>query len=259
MNNHNSNSSNRIKGHEIQIGSNYILPIEQSRVTQQQAKVQKILQETDSKAQEIISIAENKSQIIVQTANTEATTIIENARKRGEQEYEAIKAQAYEEGFRKGEQDGLYKFQTDAVSAVKSLDTLATTTFNMKKNIIESASRDIVDLVIAIADKVCHEKFDDKILYNITLDAIKQLNDKENITIIVNPKLVENINKLANTFRSEISNLQTLKILEDNSLSVDGVIIETPNTRLDCRVSSQIEEIAHQMLTGAENNDLEQE
>ena len=126
----------------------------------------------------------------------------------------------------------------------------------MKKNIIDSASQDIVDLVITIADKVCHQKFDNKVLYRITLDAIKQLNDKESITIIVNPELVENVNRLATSFRGEFPTLQNLRIVEDNSLSSDGVIVETPDIRLDSRVSSQIAEIAHKMLTGA-GNELE--
>ena len=90
-------------------------------------------------------------------------------------------------------------------------------------------------------------------MYRITLDAIKQLNDKESITIIVNPKLADNINKLVPEFRKEIPKLQTLKILEDNSLSPDGVIVETPDTRMDSRVSVQIAEIAEKMLTGADN------
>ena len=246
-------SSNRIKSEEIQVGDNYVLPIEQSRVTRQQAKVQQIIDETDAKAQQIIANAENKSQVVIQTANTEAEAIIENAKKKAEKEYEAIKKQAYEEGFKKGEQDGLYKFQNDASEGLKSLDTLAASSFELKKNIIDSASRDIVDLVIAIADKVCHQKFNEKVLYKITLDAIKKLNDKENITIIVNPVLVDNINNLTSKFREEIPKLQSLKILEDNSLSADGVIVETLSTRLDSRVSVQIAEIAEKMLTGTDD------
>ncbi len=251
-------SSNRIKSGEIQIGGNYVLPIEQTRVTRQQAKVQQIIEETDAKAQQIINDAQNKSQIVIQAANTEAETIIQNARKKAEQEYETIKNQAYQEGFKKGEQDGLYKFQNDAAEGVKSLDTLASSAFELKKNIIDSASRDIVELVSAIADKVCHQKFDDEVLYKITVDAIKQLNDKENITIIVNPELVERINALVSDFRAEFPKLETLKILEDVSLSADGVIVETPDTRLDSRVSVQIAEIAEKFLTGA-NDGLEQE
>ena len=240
------------------MGDNYVLPIEQTNVTRQQAKVQKIIAETDAKAQQIIKNAESKSQVVVQAANTEAENIIENAKKKAEKEYEAIKKQAYEEGFKKGEQDGLYKFQKDASEGLKSLDTLAASSFELKKNIIDSASRDIVDLVITIADKVCHKKFDEEVLHDITLDAIKQLNDKENITIIVNPALIDNINNLVSKFREEIPKLGTLKILEDNSLSADGVIVETPNTRLDSRVSVQIAEIAEKMLTGTDNG-MEQE
>ena len=238
------------------MGDSFVLPIEQTRVTRQQAKVQQIIAETDAKAQQILDSAQNQSQVVIQTANTEAERIIQNARNKAQQEYEAIKKQAYEEGFKQGEQDGLYKFQNDAQEGLKSLDTLASSSFDMKKNIIDSASQDIVDLVVAIADKVCHQKFDNKVLYRITLDAIKQLNDKENITIIVNPELVENINKLVPSFRGEFPTLQNLRIVEDNSLSSDGVIVETPDIRLDSRVSSQIAEIAQNMLTGA-NNELE--
>ncbi len=233
------------------MGGNYVLPIEQTRVTRQQAKVQQILEETDAKAKQIISVAENKSQIVVQAANTEAETIIENAKKKAQKEYDAIKEQAYKEGFEKGELDGLHKFQNDAIEGLKSLDTLSSSSFEIKKNIIESASRDIIELVIAIADKVCHLQFNEEVLHNVTLDAIKQLNDKENITIIVNPKLTDNINQLTPEFKNEISKLETLKILEDNSLSADGVIVETPDTRLDSRVSSQIAEIAEKMLRGS--------
>lgn len=251
-------SSNRIKSGEIQVGDSFVLPIEQTRVTRQQAKVQQIIEETDAKAQQILNNAENRSQVVIQAANTEAETIIQNAKKRAEQEYEQIKQQAYEEGFKKGEQDGLYKFQNDAAEGLKSLDTLASSSYELKKNIIDSASRDIVELVSAIADKVCHQKFDDEVLYKITVDAIKQLNDKENISIIVNPLLVDRINALSPDFRAEFPKLDTLKILEDISLSADGVIVETPDTRLDSRVSVQIAEIAEKFLTGTDDG-LEQE
>ena len=248
--NNNGNNSNRIVGKEIQYGESYVLPIEQSKVTVSEAKVKKMLQETDEKAQRIVDAADNKSNIIVQTANTEASRIIEEARKRGEGEYEEVKGQAYQEGFKKGEEDGLAKFNQDAIDGLNALETLANSAFDIKKNIIDSASRDIVELVAAIADKVCHAKFNPQMLYQLTLDAIKLLNDKENITIIVSPKLVDYVQKMVPNFRSSIPNLQSIKIKEDSSLSPDGVIVETPTTRLDSRISSQIGELAQKMLTG---------
>lgn len=245
--------SNRIKSGEIQIGNNYVLPIEQSKVTVQQAKVKKIIEETDLKAQQIISGAENKSQVIVETANTEAERIIEASRKKAQEDYDGVKGQAYKEGFDEGFKDGYEKFRNDALDALKSLETLASSSFELKKNIIDSATLDIVELVSAISEKVCHTKFDNEILHKITIDAIKELNDKESITIIVNPKLVENINSLVDIFKQEIPKMQSVKIIEDNSVSPDGVIVETLNTRLDSRISTRIAEISRNMLMGADN------
>ena len=246
----NEYNNNRLQGKEIKFGESYILPIEQSKVTLSQAKVKKILEETDVKAQQIVDAADNKSQIIVQTANNEATRIIEDSKKRAQEEYDAIKEQAYQEGFQKGQEDGLAKFAQDAEEGLKALETLASSTFDMKKNIIDSASRDIVELVSVIADKVCHAKFNPQMLFQITTDAIKLLNDKEQITIIVSPQLVNYVQKMVPNFRSSIQNLQSLKIIEDNSLSPDGVIVETPSIRLDSRISSQIGELTQKMLTG---------
>ena len=174
--------SNRIKSDTIQIGNNYVLPIEQSNVTAQQAKVKRIIEETGVKAQSIINGAETKSQAIMQNATNEAEKMIDAAKAQAQEEYNKIVEQAYQEGFAKGENDGLEKFKQDASDALKSLDVLATSSFDVKKNIIDSATLDIVDLVSAIADKVCHIKFDEEVLKRITIDSIKQLREKENIT-----------------------------------------------------------------------------
>ena len=251
-------SSNRIKCDDIQIGKSFVLPIEQSNLTLQQAKVKQLLEETDSKAKNIIDNAENQSKVIIETASLEASQIIERAKLKAQEEYDTIKQQAYNEGFSKGEQDGLAKFQKDSKDSISALETLASSTFDIKKNIVDSATIDIVELVSAIADKVCHIKFDTEILHKITLDAIKLLKEKENITIIVNPILVDRINSLTENFKEEVPKLESIRIIEDNSVSPDGVIVETLSSRLDSRISTQIAEIAEKMLTGT-IDELEQE
>ena len=57
--------SNRIKSGEIQIGNSYVLPIEQSNVTLQQAKVKKIIEELPRWSGEWdIEIDENKYYLV---------------------------------------------------------------------------------------------------------------------------------------------------------------------------------------------------
>ena len=76
--------SNRIKSGEIQIGNNYVLPIEQSNVTRQQAKVKKIIEETDAMAQKIIEYRNSNGDF-------NNTSDIKNVPGIGNAKYEAIK------------------------------------------------------------------------------------------------------------------------------------------------------------------------
>ena len=92
----------------------------------------------------------------------------------------------------------------------------------------------------------------------ITLSAISQLKNREEISIIVSPKLVENIIKLSEEFKQELPQIKNIKIIEDSALSTDGTIIETPLSRVDSRVSSQIDEIATRLINGV-TDDLRQE
>ena len=95
--------------------------------------------------------------------------------------------------------------------------------------------------------------------YRLAIKNRKLSTKYMSIIFVASAKLLEKdfnfvnsaVNKLADKFREAIPNLQSLKILEDNSLSADGVIVETPDTRLDSRVSVQIAEIAAKMLTGS--------
>ncbi len=255
MNNENKGNS-RIKSSNVQIGGEYVLPIEQTPVTQQQAKVKAIIEQTEFKKKEMIAAAEGKANTIIEQAETRATHIIEEARKRAEEEYEQIKQEGYNAGFEQGMKDGLEKFNNDAAEALKSLDVLAKSSFEMKHDILRSAEKDIVELINAIALKVCGKPLDDNLLYKITAETIMQLPDKENITIIVNPKLVGRVSSYSERFKYEIPNVKSIKIVEDPALSDDGTIIESISSRVDARISSKIEEIVKKLRAEALKNDI---
>lgn len=255
MNNDNKLNS-RIKSSNVHIGGEYVLPIEDTPVTQQQAKVKAIIAQTELKKKEMMAAAESKANTLVEQAETRATHIIEDARKRAEEEYEQIKQEGYDAGFEQGMKDGLEKFDNDAAEALKALDTLAQSSFELKHDIIKSAEKDIVELINAIALKVCGKPIDDNLLYKITAETVMQLPDKENITIIVNPKLVGRISSFSERFKYEIPNVKNIKIVEDPALSDDGTIVESISSRVDARISSKIEEIVKKLRAEALKNDI---
>lgn len=266
----------RINNKNVKIGENYVLPLENSSLSKYEARAESIMSsveferkklidkardEAESFSQKKMSDAESQAETVISEAKNESLKLIQEAESKQAQitsQTDEISKKAYDEGFQKGIDDGFAKFKEDAKSALISLDALADTSFDLKKNIIKSADLDIVDLVVAITRKITERSFDEQMLKELTTAAIKQLKNKEHITIIVNPQLVDNISKLAEDFKQEISQIKSIKIVEDSSLSCDGTIVESPLSRVDCRFSAQIDEMAAKLINGV-TDDVQQE
>lgn len=246
----------RIRSDNIQLGESFIVPTEQGehnkKIQQALEKEKEIILQGEQKAQEIIEQAQ-------QQARQQAQDIVESARNQALSEVEAITQKAHDEGFEAGRQEGLEDITRELQDKVCSVNDFAQSNFNIKNNIVKSAYLDIVSLVIEIAHKVCSKslELDEKILKEITEHAIQALKDKEEITIIVNPKMAEKIYAISDELKEKIPQLSSIKIVEDSSVSPDGTIVESPMSRVDCRVKSQIDEIANKLMdkynsTGAE-------
>lgn len=265
----------RINNKNVKIGDSFVLPLKQSSLSRYEARVESILNDVEEEKKQLLNKAEqeanqikNNAEQLVQQAQAQAENIIQQAKIQAEEiikqaeidkinieeSKQEIINQAREEGFNQGQEDGLNQFKQNASEILKSLDTLAESTFKMKDNIIRSADIDIVELVIAISKKITSRSFDEEMLKELTISAISQLKNKEEITIIVNPQLVENISKLSETFKKEISQLKNIKIVEDSALSCDGTIVESPLSRVDSRISSQIDEIANKLMNGIKDD-----
>lgn len=246
----------RIKGNQIQVGESFVVPVEQS---EHNKKIHAALE----KEKEIIFQAEQKAQQILKQAQEQAQQIVEQGKAKALSEVDAITQKAHQEGFEAGRQEGLENITNELQDRIISVNDFAQSNFEIKNNIIKSAHLDIIKLVIEIAHKVCSKslEIDDKILKEMTEKAIHSLKDKEDITIIVNPDMAEKIYAISDELKEKIPQLSSIKIVEDNSVSPDGTIVESPMSRVDSRVKSQINEIADKLmdkLNSTPNKELEE-
>lgn len=234
----------RIKGGNVQLGGSFVVPIEQSAHN-------KKMQEALDKEKEIIIQAEQKAQEILDNAATQGQQIIEEAKNQALSEVDTIKQDAYNDGFEAGRKEGLQDIRNELRDKIVAVDDFATSNFDIKHNIIKSAYSDIINLIIEISHKICSKslKLDDNILKELTLNAIQALKDKEEITIIVNPEMAEKIYAVSDELKELVPQLESIKIVEDASVSPDGTIVESPMSRVDCRIKSQISEIADKLMS----------
>lgn len=247
----------RIKGSNVQIGSSFVLPLETNQLKDIEIRIKKMLADANAQkellinegAQKAKELVEEAKQIIEQ-AQIESEKLIETAKNQAQEESDAIREQARQEGYDAGNKQGYEDGTRSLEEKVKAVDIFSKSQFDIKHNIIKSAELDIVDLVIAIAKKVCKKTLDDDInvLKTITEDAIKQLKDKESITITIHPDLAEKIYSISEELKVDIPKLEHLKVIEDINVSPDGTIVETPLSRVDCRLQTQLNQIAEKLM-----------
>jgi flagellar assembly protein FliH len=138
----------------------------------------------------------------------------------------------------------------ELINKVWGVDILTSAAFDVKKEIINSAEKEIIELAIAIAENILRQKLDTEpeLMKKITKSAIDQLSEKEEIRIIVNPALVNNLYDYVDELKEEIRGLKTVKITEDKTIPKDGVIVESPESRIDGRLATRMGEITKNLM-----------
>lgn len=260
----------RIKGNNVQIGSSYVLPIEnpykeeeiklKRMIEATQKEKDRLIQEGVAKAKELVDEAKQ----IITEAQQEAQKLIEDANNQAKSEADAIRENARKEGYDAGNKQGYEDGTNSLQEKFMALETFTQSQFDLKHNIIKSAQLDIVELVVAIARKVCQKTLENdiEVLKNMTIESINRLKDKETITITINPELAEKIYSISDELKEAIPKLQNIKVIEDENVSADGTIVESLLSRVDNRLKIQIDQIADKFMSthySAEQEEILQE
>ena len=248
----------RIKSNNINFGSAFVIKTEEDL-----AQI-----ELEKQKSYVIQTAQEKAQGIIDEAKAQAEEIVNNSVELARQESEAIKETAQKEGYQLGYEngynDGREQIAKELEDKIINVDNFAQSTFEIKKRIIKSAHKDIIELVCAIAQRVCSKEFEqsDKILYEITQKAISLLKEKEYVNIIVNPKMASKIWEISDDLKEKIHGLENIKIIEDSSVGTDGTIVEGVKNRIDATITNQINVIADELyneLNSVSENTLVEE
>ena len=234
----------RIDSEKVNVGSSYVLG-----VSDEQMRAQALVNAKNI-ANEIIDKARQQAQAIISDAQSKAKKHFDDAVSQANSQVEKITQTAKQQGYQKGYEEAQQAVRNDLAQIVLNVDKFAHSEFEIKKRIIKSAHNDIVELVVAISGSVCKKALnvDKEILYNITKAAINELKEKEEVRIFVNPNMAQKIYEISERLKTEILSLKSIKIVEDASVSEDGTIVESVNSRVDNRISSQIDVIAQKLF-----------
>jgi len=242
----NSNSSddiqrNTIKSHDVKIGNSF--RIGESRDSHH-AKIDvtdenflhKLTPELSNKIRETLTIAEQKAQNILADAMNQGEVLKQQAHEQGMQE-------GITQGQNQGYQDGYNKAVNDVIEKAISLDKFINTITNAKYEIYHAKEDELLEFVMLIAQKLAHTQiiFDTEAIKNIIIDASSELKEKETLKVLIHPTLAQKIYSISDEIKNAIYGLKSLKILEDKTISPDGAVIESQDSRVDARLSTQVD------------------
>ncbi len=247
--------NNRIRSNHVQLGDSLI--IENAGASEEKLQYE---QENESKKafDAVLKEAQNQADMIIENAQKKAAEMLKTSEETSSAkmaDMENIKQQAiengYAEGYQKGYDEGINQARQDVTDKIQAVNTLACASFKVKKEIINTAEKEIIELSAAIAEKIIRQQLEAKpeLMLEIIKAAICQLSDKEEIKIIVNPSLTGALYELTETLKEEIRGLKSIKITEDKTIPVDGVIVESSDSRIDGRVNTQLSEIVRNMMS----------
>ncbi|MBO7516694.1 MAG: flagellar assembly protein FliH, partial [Spirochaetia bacterium] len=149
------------------------------------------------------------------------------------------------EGFAKGEKEGFEKGLDQVNKLISQLELITRDVDECKRNILENAKHDIVDLAVEIAEKVvkatCSKQRD--VAFRNAEYALGLLKEKSPVVIRVNLADMEVLREYRSLLLNMFDKVESIKIAEDHSVEQGGCVVESTTGGVDARISTQLSSI----------------
>jgi flagellar assembly protein FliH len=158
----------------------------------------------------------------------------------------AAHAKGLSEGLKEGADQERAKLRTAAVAlsgAIKELSIL-------KKEILEKAEKEMVNLAFRVAEKVIHQEVSTgrEVVLSVLRAAMKDILDREGLKIRMNPVDYHHLIENDPEGIQSIEGLRNAVIEADETVGPGGVVIETLFGEVDARLDRQMDGIREALL-----------
>jgi flagellar biosynthesis/type III secretory pathway protein FliH len=162
-----------------------------------------------------------------------------------------IERQGYEEGFAKGEQDGLAEGKVNALGMVERLEEILSDTESAWKNMIAAYETQIIDLISKTAEKVVYAQvqLDQEVVKRAILKAFDVVPEPVNVQINISPADYEYIDTIKEDFFSNIKGLKDVSVTPDSGICQGGCNIRTQSGEVDATLEARLETVRKSLMS----------
>lgn len=178
----------------------------------------------------------------------------------GQLNQEEIERQAYEKGFRRGEEEGRLAAQQQSAPLMTALEATLAELDGVRTRIRQQVEREVVELALHVARKVVHHEISisEEALLCVVKDAMAQLDDPGEVTIRMNPEDLKRIREAGERIQAMMDNAGSLHFEEDPGMDCGGCYIHTAYGEIDARIEEQLRHIEEAFRAELRNNSTEE-
>ena len=193
-------------------------------------KIEEAKEKATEESQKIIKRAEQEATRIIETANSQKDSVLESAKK---------------EGFTQGHAEGLQAAEEESADLLKAGAEVLEAIEKERLECVEDETQRIYRVICLIAKKLIKEdlKIKEEVSLEFINQALKKLEYKSEVNIIINPILAQKINSLKSEIKDSCPGLEKLSISANESMEPGDLVLESNKERLDFRLDSQLEEL----------------
>jgi len=160
---------------------------------------------------------------------------------------EAIRKQAFQEGFSEGESAGREQASAKFRDAVDSFGQAVRSLVEYKPTLRHATQRELVALAMAVAQRVLKREvtLDPATVLGVVRTCLEEFNTAEMNRLEVSPR---DYDVVSGYFQDHP--IQNLEIVADPAVSPGGAVFETSHGKLDARIETQLEEIEYGLADG---------
>jgi flagellar assembly protein FliH len=163
---------------------------------------------------------------------------------------EEIKHHAYQEGFAKGEAEGIKAGRQRAQTHVEQMERILSELSRAWEQIIATHEKQIIGLVCKVAEMVvCGQvAIDEEVVKRSILNAFSAIPEPVDVSIEVNPTDYEFIETIKEDFFECIASLRDVSVAADPSVARGGCRIHTRSGQVDGTLQARLEAVQKALM-----------
>ncbi|MDT3424514.1 flagellar assembly protein FliH [Paenibacillus forsythiae] len=216
-----------------------------------------MLQDAKAFAEEQVRGASLEAEQIIERAHSEAEEWWRSRREQDEHLTEAVKAEAYSQGYNEGLLQAEKEMKVKLANVMEEAQAVLLEAYKARDVIIQEAEPFLVELSCDIAEKIVEKQLTVEPAFTIDLIKRNLARKREQgiISLCVNPKQFTFVNAAREELTLAIDSQAELQILPDSTVTDHGCVIRSSLGSVDARIDTQLEEIKKELIRVALDNE----